>query len=162
MNTGKLLSALVIYGLPFIACFGQTISLNPTSIGPSSYVVTTNSAGSKPSDPTTNNTSQQMWYHWPYNGLTGNVYVSSTDIPGGFSMTIEASSTYYYYVPQPQGPGFTTGSVTVASTKKAIVSNVWWTYSSIMRPLTQSILITDFANLKPGNYNSNVKFSIQQ
>ena len=123
-----------------------SISLTPTTLSPSSYTITVTAAGTNPANPIVNYTNQKLKYRWPFfdQGVVGAIYVQSSTIPSGFSMTnlVTGSSGTW------GKDGTSTGTVTISPTYQAIVTGIW--SANITRGLTQNLSITDFADLHPG------------
>jgi len=150
---------------------GQSGSLElvPGSFSPSSFNMTTYTAGSQPDNPMVNYTGQVIKYKWSWfggEGISANIYVySSASIPSGFTFTIEASSSSS---PSTQGPGSSTGPVTLSTYQQTLVSGIWNTASGwfgsakvVSRTLTSNLTVTDFSQLHPGTYPITVNFLLQ-
>lgn len=130
-----------------VSMFGQiTISLTPTSLIPSSYTISVSAAGTNPANPIVNYTSQKLKYKWPFldQGVVGSIYVQSSTIPSGFTMTnlVTGSSGAW------GKDGTSTGTVTISSDYQALVTGIW--SANITRGLTQYLNISNFADLHPG------------
>jgi hypothetical protein len=148
--------------------------LNPSSIGPSSYIITVSNAGVNPSNPTTNNTSQSICYRWQFAGeeagLMGYISVKSSNIPSGITVTVKATGddgSNGFFLTNRYGTGNVT--VTVGPTSEDVISGIWSTNSgiywgtlkTIARPLVQNITISSFADLHPGTYPVTLTYIMQ-
>lgn len=149
--------------------WGQNLYLNPASIplGNLNQPISVSLAGSCPLNPLSNYTSQTIKYKWSFlgDGVFSNIYVYSSSIPSGFTVTVQASSTSS---PSSYSPGSSTGTVTVSSSYQSIVSGIYstsrWLFGSaqtITRTLTQNITISDFSQLHPGTYDITIEYSLQ-
>lgn len=141
-----------------VQAWGQTsISLSPSNISPSSYTLLTYTAGSSPTNPITNYTSQSVKYTWPFLGdnVFGALYVSSSTIPSGLTMTIQATGGSGWW----DMYGTSTGTQTVTDSYQALISGIW-SASNRTRGLTQNLFISNFSDLHPGDYSVNVSFML--
>ncbi|MDP4276367.1 MAG: hypothetical protein Q8914_01920 [Bacteroidota bacterium] len=138
--------------------FAQSIALSPATISPSVFSITATTAGANPSNPLTNYTSQSVKYTWPFlgNNLFGYIYVSSSSIPSGLSMTVQAGGSSGFW----GANGTSSGEITVSSSSQMLISGIW-SANNISRPLTQNIKISDFSQLHPGTYVVTVNYSLQ-
>jgi len=170
----KLFLLVVVLFIWVCSIWGQNMFLNPSSIGPSSYVITVSNAGVNPGNPTTNNTSQSIRYKWAFAGenssLTGNITVESTSIPSGITVTVKATGddgSNGLFLKNRYGTGDVT--ITVGSTAQNLITDIWSTNSSawwgnvntVTRGLTQNITISDFSQLHPGTYPVTLTYIMQ-
>lgn len=144
-----------------VVCWSQvSVSLNPSSISPSSYNVYTQTAGDRPGDLLTNYTSQTIKYTWPFfgDGIFGNMYASITGLPAAFKMTVLVTGSSGFW----DAYGVATANpVALSSTEQVIISNMW-SASNRTRGLTQNITIdlNNFAALKAGNKIMTVTYTL--
>lgn len=161
MRNKRFLIVAVLF-IQVSSIWGQTMILIPASISPGSYVITA-TAGVDPGNPSTNNTSQSVRYHWPFNNWqTRNITVeSSTTIPSGLTVTVRATGDDGddgFLLQNRYGTGDVT--ITVTSTPQNLITCIWSTNAStyygdlkeITRPLIQNITISDFTHIHPGTY----------
>lgn len=129
----------------------NSLSLQPNAISPSAFSLTVSIAGKGLADPLVNYTNQSIKYNWPFlgEGLVGSIYISSQSIPNGISVIVEANKNTTggggFAKGTPQGPK------TVSTSYQALVTGIW-SANTVIRPLTQNIIINNFANLHPGTY----------
>jgi len=132
-----------------------SISLDPTNMAPTSRTITVSAAGTNPANPINNYTTQKIKYRWPTfdQGIFGAIYVQSTTIPSGLSMTnlVTGSSGFW------GSYGTSTGTITISTTPQALVTGIW--NANITRGMTQNLLISDFANLHPGTTVVTINYS---
>ncbi|HET9571265.1 MAG TPA: hypothetical protein VFP20_07665 [Bacteroidales bacterium] len=127
---------------------GQSLTISPLSPSPSNlYILAPSEAGNKPNDPLLSYMGQQITYMFPTGwGNIGFVEVNSTTIPTGLSFIIQASMGLG------GTEGISTNPVTVTSTYQPIITSIAKVKKYIIRDLTQSLVISDFSQLHPGQY----------
>jgi hypothetical protein len=149
--------SLILFGM-FVAhnlTAQISISLSPTNLSPSSYTITVTAAGTNPANPIVNYTNQSIKYKWPFldQNLVGAVYVKSSNIPSGFTMTnlVTGSSGVW------GKDGTSTGTVAITSNYQALITGIW--SSNITRGMTQNLSISNFADLHPGSYTVTINYA---
>jgi hypothetical protein len=131
------------------------IALTPLTLSPSSYTLTTVSAGTTPANPVVSYTAQSVKYTWPFlgDGIVGYIDIQSSSVPSGMSYTVQAAN--------PGGwGGSTSGLVLVDSYYKSIITGVWWASNKTVQ-LTQNVFVSNFAALRPGTYVVTLNYRLQ-
>lgn len=141
-----------------IYALGQTLNLTPAAMIPNVITITAVNAGDLPSDPLVNNTSQSIRYAFKKLGGWGSsdfgtIELNSWWIPPGFGVKIQADP----YSGAHQKNGKATGVVTVSSTWKLLIYDIK-TGSTITRPLTQSVFVSDFSKVSIGSYSVTINY----
>lgn len=128
---------------------GQVLTISPLNPSPSSLsILTPVGAGTKPADPLINYQGQSITYEFPTGwGNVGYVDVNSTNIPLGLSFIIQAAAGLG------GTEGIALGPVTVSPTYTSIINQIAKVKKPITRVLTQNMIISNFSQLHPGQYN---------
>lgn len=149
-----LLLTSIIFSITLMAQT-SSVALTPTLMSPSTFTLTTTTAGGIPSTPLTNYTGQSLRYTWPLfgDGIAGNLSVASSTIPSGITVTIQSAN--------PGGwGGSSTGLVTIGPNSSTVISGIVWANRKTVVQ-TQNIYISDFSQLHPGNYVVTLNFTLQ-
>jgi len=155
----SLISWIVLTLIYANVAVSQVITISPLNPSPSNLsILSPSSAGAKPNDPLFNYIGQKISYTSPFGwGNSFVVDVNSNSIPTGLSFIIQASSNYSGN-PKRGDPGISTGPVTVTTTYQPIVTGIAKIYDPLTRQLTQSMIISDFSQLHPGQYSVTINF----